>query len=459
MDWGRPLDSEAARADLALFRRAIEELHPGLGRYVPAEEFAGACDALAERLEPGTTDLDLYRELSLVAAGLRCGHTRVEGPAWLDERRRGEPTHLPFRFRLFDRRMHVVVAPAASALAPGTEVLAIEGRPVAELIGAIAATVPIDGWTDSIRASRLEAAYEYEDSGFDHYLPLWLGFRDRYRVTLRASEDAAEFERDLGALTLDGWKALADDGPRDFADAVSWKILEDGTALLRVDTFVNYRRTVDAEATFLRAFEALHEADCERLVLDLRACGGGSSDVGWTLARFLIDEPIEFTGERWVRARGVGDLRPHLTTWDESLFDPPAELLEPRGDGTFRLRLGPTPALEPHPARFEGPITVLIGPYNASGSTMLLARLVESGAVRTLGEPTGGSAEGPTAGTIFFLTLPSSGIRVNVPVVRESSGARTFRPGLGIAPDVLVSTTLADVLAGRDPVLEAALDG
>lgn len=222
-------------------------------------------------------------------------------------------------------------------------------------------------------------------------------------------------------------------------------------------TFVNYRRPVDAAATFARVFGEIEEAGCERLVLDLRACGGGSADVGWTLARFLIDEPLEFTGERWVRAVGVGDLREHLSTWDESAFDPPPEAFEARGDGTFRLREPPAPPLQPHPGRFRGPITVLIGPYNASGSTMLLARLVEAGAVRTIGEPTGGSAEGPTAGTIFFLTLPASGMRVNVPVVRESSGARDARPGYGVEPDLRVAPTLADLLEGRDTVLEAAL--
>ena len=52
---------------------------------------------------------------------------------------------------------------------------------------------------------------------------------------------------------------------------------------------------------------------------------------------------------------------------------------------------------------------------------MLLARLKASERVTLVGEPTGGSAAGPTAGILFFLTLPNSGLTVNVPALRERS--------------------------------------
>jgi hypothetical protein len=453
----RALTGEAAREDLALFREAIERIHPGLGRYAPAADFARACDALQDAVDGGTDDLTLYRELSRVAGGLRCGHTRVEAPEWLAKWRARNPSLLPFRFALVDGRMFVLSAAAASGLAPGSEVLSIEGRAVAELVEAIGATVPLDGWTDSIRASRLESAYEFEESGFDHYLPLFVGFSARWRLSVRAAEGAPPSELEVAPLALADWQALGPRVARDLPEAVRWRALDERSALLTVETFVNYRRPVDAEALFARVFGEIAAAGHEHLVLDLRACGGGSSDVAWTLARFLVDVPLEFGGERLVRCTSVGELRPHLETWDESAYELAPDAYEARPGGWFRLHAPASPPLAPHPARFQGPIDVLVGPYNASGATMLVARLAEARAVRTLGEPTGGSAEGPTAGLIFFLTLPHSGIRVNVPAVREASGVRAFRSGFGVEPDVLVVPTLADRLAGRDPVLAAAL--
>jgi len=46
---------------------------------------------------------------------------------------------------------------------------------------------------------------------------------------------------------------------------------------------------------------------------------------------------------------------------------------------------------------------------------------------------------------------------VNVPVFSQRSSAERFEPGLGVAPDVFVPETIADLLAGRDAALAAAL--
>lgn len=456
----RLLTAADAREDLALLREVVELVHPGLGRYEPAEDFRRAADALDERLADGATDLEVYRELSLLTARLRCGHTRVEEPAWLEAWRERHPTQLPFTFRIFDGRMFVDAASADSGLARGTEVLSIEGRPVAELIEAIGATVPIDGWTDGIRASRLEAAYEFSDPGLDHYLPMFLGgedpLRERFELEVRAPGAANPERRSVPGLTRAGQRALGPVASDDLVDAVSWSRLDERTALLAVGTFVNYRRPIDAEALFARVFGEIRAAGCERLVLDLRACGGGSGDVGWTLARFLVQQPFEVGGPRRVKTIHLGELKAFLSTWDPSALEPPEEAFEREPDGWYRI-LEPLETLEPHAERFRGRATVLIGPYNASGATMLLAKLHELDAIRTVGEPTGGSAEGPTAGLIFFLALPHSGLRVNVPAVRESTGLRRFEKGQGVEPDVRVIPTLADFLAERDPVLEAAL--
>jgi C-terminal processing protease CtpA/Prc len=194
-------------------------------------------------------------------------------------------------------------------------------------------------------------------------------------------------------------------------------------------------------------------------VVDLRANGGGSSDAAWALGRFLAREPFT-TAARPPRVKRIrfGDLVPHLETWEEHAFDAPEELFTRLPDGWFEFKSPPEPPLEPHPAAFPGRITVLTGPFNASGTTMLLAVLREHAELRLVGEPTAGSAEGPTAGLLFFLTLPASGIRVNVPVYSQRTSAQRFEPGLGVQPDLLVPETVADLLAGRDAALARAFE-
>ena len=74
-----------------------------------------------------------------------------------------------------------------------------------------------------------------------------------------------------------------------------------------------------------------------------------------------------------------------------------------------------------------------------------------------MGEPTGGSAEGPTAGVMLFLKLPHSGIVMRVPAMRSWVNVEHPQPGRGVMPDVVVVPTFEDWLAGRDAVLEAAV--
>lgn len=452
------LTREAARADVTLLRRALDEIHPGTTRYTKAEELERAFQELDGKLAQGITGAALYLELSRLVGLVRCGHSRVEAPPALEEHRATHATHLPFAFRLLEGRMLVTsVDASAGELARGDEVLALDGTPVAELVARLAPLMPLDGWTDHARASRLDTPYEWADSGFDHYLPLVHGFRSEFELRLRGADGEVR-TRKVPAVTLAANRRLRPAGASEFSRSVSVRDLDAKTALLTVETFVNYRTPVDPEQVYEPHFAGFLERGIEHLVVDLRANGGGSDDASWALGRFLAREPFT-TAARPPRVKRIrfGDLVQHLETWQPGAFEAPPELFKQLDDGWFEFRKPPEAPLEPHPAAFPGQITVLTGPFNASGTTMLLAVLREHAELRLVGEPTAGSAEGPTAGLIFFLTLPASGIRVNVPAYSQRTSATRIDPGLGVTPDVLVPETIVDLLAGRDATLEAAL--
>ena len=102
-------------------------------------------------------------------------------------------------------------------------------------------------------------------------------------------------------------------------------------------------------------------------------------------------------------------------------------------------------------------VVVLTGPLNASGATMVVAKLQDMGRARLVGGRCGGSADGPTAGRIFTVVLPSSGIRVRIPLVFNQMAVTRYDPRGGISPDVLVEETVEHFRAGRDEVLAQAL--
>ncbi|MEM9489556.1 MAG: S41 family peptidase [Myxococcota bacterium] len=457
----RALSAEQARADIELMWRALDRIHPGLDRYASADELAAARAHLARLAASETDDVALYREISLALAAIRCDHTKAEVPDRLSEYRQGQPSHLPFRFVVLDGRMYVVSSdPSAPGLSRGNEVVRIADRPVAELLTTLGRAIPVDGFTDSVKAVALASSGEFLGSGVDHFLPIFYGFARSFAVTTRAS-DGSERRTVVPAITFERWKTLPyDRGYRsDFADAVTFKQLDANTAYLAVSTFVNYRKPVDPIAVYQPIFAQLKREGIGHLIVDLRDNGGGSNDASTGLARFLLSRTFTWLRSAQVKSIGVGELKAHMSSWAREALDPPAQWFRARPDGMFEVvhpGIANRTQHTPHPDRFTGRITVLIGPNNASGVTMLLAKLTDAGRIRTVGMATGGSAEGPTAGILVFLTLPHSGIKVRIPVMRQYTDIARFTPGQGIEPDIVVPISAQDYFAGIDRALSVA---
>jgi carboxyl-terminal processing protease len=100
---------------------------------------------------------------------------------------------------------------------------------------------------------------------------------------------------------------------------------------------------------------------------------------------------------------------------------------------------------------FTGPMAVLVGPRSASAAEALAALLSESGRAESVGERTSGALTGAS-----IEDLPDGGqLSLADFDVRTPGGKRI--EGVGFLPVHQVRTTPAEMEAGRDPVLAAAL--
>lgn len=447
--------------DLALLRRALEGVHPGLDRYSSAATRNAATTWLPSFGGRGATDAELYLDISRFLASIHCDHTKAELPEAIETWRQDHPSHLPFRFKLFDQRMFVAASdPRQTYLPRGTEILALNGLEIPVLLRSLSSFVAYDGRTQHVVPSKLAADSDLMGSDFDHFY--WMEQAFPRQVEVRYRLDSGETK--VGAFQLlpfREWRELPwETTPSgDFYDSVKFKLLGRRTAYLRVDTFVNYRHPVDPESFYRAFFTTLQDQAVEHLILDLRWNGGGSTDASHTLLQFLLDQPFRVTRSIRLKAVRYGDLPQFIETWGDpkQIFERPLEEFNVLPDGWFEERaLEANEMLQPAPERFKGRLTVLIGPHNSSGATMILAKLKDAGRGVFLGEATGGSAEGPTAGQIFFLKLPHSKIRVRIPAKLSLTDIRSFEPGYGVFPDREIRSTLQDWMANRDGVLEAA---
>jgi hypothetical protein len=468
VDMPNPMLTPAqASSDVALMRRALETIHPGLYRYVSKAQVDASFARLEAQAKQPISTLVLHREIARMVASIHCDHSKPELPDAIAKWRQTNASHLPLRFKLIEGRMIVI----AGALPKGAEITAINGRQVPQILNALAPLVAYDGETDQAIAVKIADDSDLSGSDLEEYWPGLFGAPSQWDIAWKVLGEAAAKTSQLAPISFDQWTQLdAPDGKyrNEFYNGITWR-MAGKTARLKIDTFVNYRNPVAATPYLSGFFNAMKAAGTEHLILDLRHNGGGSTDPTIALGRHLLDTP--FTLTRSIRAKIIrfGDLPKHIETRGdrEAQFNPPESAYRRTGDGLLeRIPTGTdesddddsTSEHQPLPVtqRFTGRLTVLTGPQNGSGATMTIAWLKDRRDVTLVGEDTSGSAEGPTAGNIFNLVLPESHIRVRVPQFRSFTNIKQFTPRRGIMADVQVVPTLADFEAGRDRAVEVA---
>ena len=444
------LSAEQAQRDLRILRRALVDLHPGLYRYAtPAQIEAGFAAAQAE-VAAGASRAQLYLLATRLAAAVRCGHTWTnpsnQPPAV--QALLGRQT-LPLVLRFVEGR--ILVAASASTVVPaGSELLAIDGRTPTEIAAALLPYLRADGSSDGKRLAQLDD--DANGGAMQRLFPLLFPPAPAgWRVLLAGGREmsvpamtAAERER---ALQAAGWRA----------PDPAWRLRVDGaTAVLTLPTFAFWDRKFDGAAFLDRTFDELRERGVNRLVIDLRANEGGDDAMGRALLAHLIAAPHTQPGGRRESAyeRVPYVLARYLDTWDFGFFDRTGQVM-PTGGRNWRLPDSPPRVVEPVAQPYAGRVVALVGPQNSSAGFLLARDLKASGAATLLGQPTGGNLRGLNGGQLAWITLPASGVAVDIPLLAHFAPGEP--PDAGVQPDVVVRPRWADVAAGVDTELAAAL--
>ncbi len=168
----------------------------------------------------------------------------------------------------------------------------------------------------------------------------------------------------------------------------------------------------------LQSFQKVVEScgDCDGLVIDLRGNPGGLGGMAMSIAGFLIDKPDQKLGTMYMR------------------------------DTTLKFVVNPRVEV------FSGPVAVLVDALSASTSEILGGGLKDLGRARIFGTRTAAAALPSN-----FEKLPN-GDGFQYAVANYISEGGKPLEGLGLTPDQEIRLTREALLAGRDPVLEGALN-
>lgn len=453
------LSAAQIERDVNLAKEAFTRIHPGYDRFTEQATLTAAWDDIIARSKSGMTMGEFYLDMSETLAKIRCDHTKAELPSPLKTERKTAPVYLPFAWTIIGDRAIVTNAGTASNLQKGDEILTIDGRTIVELQTALHKYIPVDGYNDHIKNTAMTDGSEHMGGAVDHFGAFLFDPQETALINVKSAEGEAK-QITVNRVGYDvRRKALVIDKNTDFPNSVTYQSWGDKAAYLRIDSFVNYRDPVKPGKILDPIFEQLEAEGRDKLVLDLRENGGGSTDVSQKLFSYFIDTPTQMKKAAIVKTLNMDGIRDYLWTWDKKALNPSKIAFTKTETGEYALRpffYDDVKKVKPSKHGFDGELIILTSRTNSSGSTNFTSVIQAQRDVTLIGEKTGGNPAGPTAGTIFFMTLPESKMRLRLPAIRYENNVETFVKGQGLVPDISVPTTIEDIRNGNDPALEIA---
>lgn len=396
------LTAEQWREDLRFMVTELERRHANPYHSVTRERFAAAVAELDARI-PKLQRNEIIVGLMRLAAMVGDGHTRVDPRK---DARFGFPS-LPLKLYLFGDGLYVRAAAPAQAALVGARIEAIGGVPVDEAIR---------------RASEL--ASRDNPVGPRLYVPLYLNMPDiLHALNLSERRDAAELRLRRGKRV---WTATVPAGEVE----PLWPPDTD-IALVTPEGWVDARTTprpplwLQAPLDYHRMIEL---PDRRALYVQLNMVTG--------IAGQSLDQFAQRIRER------AGRLNPKAVVLDLRLNQ--------GGNGNLRQRLvRELIKTEDEDTR----LFVLTWRGTFSASQFILDDLDRLTDAVFIGEPA--SSKPISYGDAYRMPLPNSGIQMRSSIVYWKEG-QNHAPWTWI--DLAVPLNFADYAAGRDPVLEAALN-
>ena len=360
-----------------------------------------------------------YRELAELTAALEDSHTEVI-PPW----GRFTPGYdnPQIEVRVIDDRFYIVgigdVAEISSqGILPGMEILSV------------GAGIPIgDYFRDSVLAFHSRGSKRANEA----LLPFYLFYGpkgEKLALRLRRKDGTilmVELTRD--SAQRDGSPFMYTFVKHSFAAAIETRSLPGGLVYVNIPNFQSENSSI--RTGFLALIDRLDYSVVNGFVIDLRNNLGGAYEVLQPIVASLIGASVKAPTNRYFSYTAAQIPKgSDPITWSAS-------------DWEIAPRKG---------KRYFGPLAILIGPLTHSSAEDMVIELSQTGRCLTIGEATSGGA----GGSLTF-PLPGGGS------YQVSSFKATWPDGreymsTGLVPDIYSAPTLDDILAGKDIVLERAI--
>lgn len=453
--------NQALETDAAILREALVELYPSLNRYGQRDDVLAALDGMDILASGSPEPMEFYQAVVGVAVATRDEHVIPFPPdAYRTSRREGRMM-LPYTVQWIDASPYVaaVADPDLQHLV-GNEITAFDGHSAQEVQKILRQTIPSDGLSETFALRRLQDFTPTQNENyFDLNYPIWFGEKGRYSISVKNEEGTVQTVYSDALDWVDFSNFYRSRLPR--AAPIQFRWLDESVAYLSINSFHDWyfdEHKLDAQTEFNAIFDDITERPGASLILDLRRNEGGG-DISSLLLDHLLNRPFQEYNRVLTRFVGRPAAAQHCENANEVAFDP--SWSETSAESLYRLKenfghlITGASQRAPRSDAFEGRIVVLISGATGSAAVKVASVLDREERAQFVGEETGGAAAGATAFGYCTLILPSSGIKVDIPLVRFER-EQPSPEGRGVLPHIVVDAGRTPPIVETDRGLEAA---
>jgi hypothetical protein len=465
---------EKLKEDVDYAYSKLQKMHPQLYWYISKKELDHKFDSLKQTFDEPLTPLQFYFKLQPVIADIREGHLALRVPRKKFTKREIKKLEhkkgMFSRFEYYVQGNHLFIVEnkdSIEGIQPGTEVLSINGIPVAEYMKKYRELISSDGYNMTFQS------YFLKDVFFNFYTAE-NGFADRASIeTLykgkkhtyilhRENKTETDLEKDkeqekrTPERKVNDYVAFSNSYNRNF------KFLDQDstTAYMKIKSFSRDH----SEQFYKEAFAKIKNAKTKYLIIDVRNNYGGSLQEINNLYSYLAPEPFVLIKPSQLTSR-LSPLRTNYFRKSSAFQYAFKSLAYPtyvfsqtfstyKKDGKVYYKMKADKPTQPNKDAFHGKVFVLINGGSFSASSIITAKLQYDKRAILVGEETGGANDGTVAGFYSYQKLPNSKINLPIGLLLVQPNIDFMNTRRGVIPDVTIPDSMQDVIDKKDPQLE-----
>ena len=429
------------RKDFSLMKEVFTTLHPALYEYISKQNFERLLDSTYAELNKEMDVLEFYKMLSPIISKIGCGHTAVGLP---DREENYIKSFLPFKLKFLDEKAYIIENFSDSKqLEVGQEVVAINGKPMSELIEKLFCYIPTDGFIKNNKFFHL-------DNKFEIYYGLYISQPDSFEIKV-VGENTSKSTIKVQSLPKRGVYKSKPTSIIPHKYPFYMDLINSETALMTIDLFYVYdQKDKDAYPKFLDScFTILKKNKVKNLIIDVRQNLGGYGTWGALLYSYLTNMPFAYYQRAVVATNKHLPFIKYLNLdYTEEEYNQYLKEIVQTDSGTLLWTNHENLKIQqPQNNSFQGDTYILIGRKCFLTTAEFCAITYSNQKAIFVGEETGGGYYNVNGGDLPELKLPNTEIKFQIPMRKyELAVKKLLTEGSGTIPNFYVSQSIDDFL-------------